>query len=136
MSVSTESGATVMVVDDYADTRRIVRWMLEQRGYRVVESADGHDAVETAVRERPDVILMDLAMPRHDGFGAIRSVRERDELSGVPIIAMTAYDMAEARERARAVGCDEFISKPIDFNRLAVMLEKLLRDGSRRRKDH
>ena len=119
-----------MIVDDYADTRQVVRWMLEQQGYRVVEAINGQEAVEVAVQERPAVILMDLAMPLVDGFEAIRSLRERAELEGVRIVAVTAFDMAKAREQAEAAGCDQYISKPIDFKRLKVLLERLLRDGS------
>jgi two-component system, cell cycle response regulator DivK len=126
MHKAKEKSSAIMVVDDYEDTRRVVRWMLEQQGYRVMEAVNGRDAVEVAVRERPDVILMDLAMPLLDGFDAIRSVRERAELKGVRIIAVTAYDMAEARDKANVAGCDEYISKPIDFIRLNVLLEKLL----------
>jgi two-component system cell cycle response regulator DivK len=123
----------IMVVDDYEDTRRVVRWMLEQEGYRVIEAVNGREAVDVAVRERPDLILMDLAMPQLDGFDAIRSVRELAELRSVRIIAVTAYDMAEARDKARVAGCDEYLSKPIDFIRLNVLLEKLLGSAIARR---
>jgi CheY-like chemotaxis protein len=77
------------------------------------------------------VILMDLAMPLLDGFEAIRSLRESAELSGVRIVAMTAYDMGTARDKAAQAGCDHYLSKPIDFNRLSVLLEKLLLESSR-----
>ncbi len=117
---------TVMVVDDYTDTRRVVRWMLEQKGYRVVEAVNGQEAVEVAVRERPDLILMDLEMPILDGFDAIQRVREHTELSGVPVIAVTAYDRAQFRDRAEVAGYAYYITKPIDFQRLAVLIEKLL----------
>jgi two-component system cell cycle response regulator DivK len=129
MSKGKENSPTILVVDDYVDTRRVVRWMLEQQGYRVIEAVNGREAVEVAVRERPNVILMDLTMPLVDGFEAIRSMRERAELKGVHIIAVTAYDMAETREKATAAGCDLYIAKPIDFIRLNVLLEKLLHDG-------
>lgn len=125
-------GATVMVVDDYADTRRVVRWMLEQKGYRVLEAGDGRQAVDAARAERPDLILMDLTMPHVDGFEAARTIRGSEGLAQVPIIAVTAHDMASSREGAHAAGCDLFISKPIDFSRLNVLIEKLL---SRRRQE-
>lgn len=131
MSKAKENSPTVMVVDDYADTRHVVRWMLEQKGYRVLEAVNGEDAIAVAARERPRVILMDLAMPRLDGFEAIRSVRENAELAGVHIVAVTAYDMAEARDKAALAGCDYYLSKPIDFNRLSVLLEKLIREDAR-----
>lgn len=128
MSKVKENSPAVLVVDDYADTRHVVRWMLEQKGYRVIEAVNGREAVAVAERERPGVILMDLAMPMLDGFEAIRSLRENAELAGVRIVAVTAYDMAEARDKAQSAGCDHYLSKPIDFNRLSVLLEKLLRE--------
>jgi CheY-like chemotaxis protein len=130
MSNVKENSPAVMVVDDYADTRHVVRWMLEQKGYRVIEAVNGREAIAVAARERPCVILMDLAMPLLDGFEAIRAVRENAELAGVRIIAVTAYDMGEARDKAALAGCDHYLSKPIDFNRLSVLLEKLLREDA------
>ncbi len=124
-------GPVVMVVDDYADTRRVVRWMLEQKGYRVLEAEDGRGALDAAVAERPDLILMDLRMPLVDGFEAMRLIRAHEGLGAVPIIAVTAHDAASFRDRAEAAGCDLFISKPIDFTRLSVLIEKLL-SGRRR----
>ena len=134
MSTVKENSPAVLVVDDYADTRHVVRWMLEQKGYRVMEAANGREALAVAMRERPGVVLMDLAMPLLDGFDAIRAMRESAELAGVRIVAMTAYDMATARDKAALAGCDHYLSKPIDFNRLSVLLEKLLREISRAEK--
>src|SRR5687767_7359141 len=91
---------TILVADDHGDTRRVVRWMLEQKGYAVIEAADGQQAVATAVSQRPDLILMDLLMPVLDGFDAVRQLREHEELRGVPVIAMTAHDAATSRDRA------------------------------------
>lgn len=117
---------TVLVVDDYPDTRRIIRWMLEQKGYCVVEATNGREAVEVAAQELPDVILMDLAMPEVDGFSALRLVREQAELADIPIIAVTAYDMAEAREKAELTGFAHYLTKPIDFQRLSVLIDRTL----------
>ncbi len=120
------SKPTVLVVDDHGDTRRIVKWMLERWGYRAVEANDGGQAVEAAMREHPRVILMDLTMPHVDGFEAIRQIRGSSELREVPIIAMTAYDMALSRDKADAAGADYYLSKPVDFRRLEVLIEKIL----------
>ncbi len=120
---------TVLVVDDNADTRVIVRWMLERWGYRVVEAADGREAYEMAVEHRPDLVVMDLSMPVADGYEAIRSIRAREEFSSLPVIAVTAFDRAVARESAEAAGFDYYLSKPIDFKRLEVLVEKLTRHG-------
>jgi two-component system cell cycle response regulator DivK len=119
----------VLVVDDNSDTRVVVRWKLENWGYRVVEAADGREAFEMTVEERPDLVLMDLSMPIVDGFDAIRSIRARPEFSALPIIAVTSFDKADSRGGAEAAGCDYYLSKPIDFYRLEALLEKLTRDA-------
>jgi CheY-like chemotaxis protein len=125
MADNTEA-RTVLVADDNDDTRRVVRWMLEQRGYAVIEAADGEQAVAAAVSQRPDLILMDLIMPVVDGFDAVRQVREHEALRGVPVIAMTALDVATSRDRAEDLGFNQYLSKPLDFLRLNVVIEKLL----------
>ncbi|HLM56183.1 MAG TPA: response regulator [Pyrinomonadaceae bacterium] len=125
MAANTEA-RTVLVADDNDDTRRVVRWMLEQRGYAVIEAADGEQAVAVAVSQRPDLILMDLIMPVVDGFDAVRQVREHEALRGVPVIAMTARDVATSRDRAEGLGFNQYLSKPLDFLRLNVVIEKLL----------
>jgi two-component system cell cycle response regulator DivK len=117
----------VLVVDDNADTRVVVRWQLERWGCRVLEAADGREAFESVVESRPDLVLMDLSMPRVDGYDAIRSIRGRDEFASLPIIAVTAFDRAGARDGAKIAGCDYYLSKPIDFYRLEVLVEKLTR---------
>ena len=118
---------TVLVVDDNADTRVVVRWMLERWGCRVLEAADGQQAFEMTVESRPDLVVMDLSMPVVDGYRAIRSIRGREEFARLPIIAVTAFDRADSRDGAAAAGCDYFLSKPIDFQRLEVLVEKLTR---------
>lgn len=117
---------TILVADDNDDIRRVVRWMLEQKGYAVIEAADGQQAVATAVSHRPDLILMDLIMPVVDGFDAVRQLREHEDLRGVPVIAMTARDAATSRDRADGLGFNQYLSKPLDFLRLNVVIEKLL----------
>lgn len=130
-SMGAVPGPIVLVVDDNPDTRHVVRWGLERWGYRVVEAGDGRQALEVAVASRPDVVLMDLAMPVVDGFDAIRSIRQHPELGGLPVIAVTAFDRAVSRDGADAAGCDHYLSKPIDFNRLEVLLEKITRRRQR-----
>ena len=120
---------TVLVVDDNADTRVVVRWMLESWGCLVVEAADGREAVEKAVRHRPDLVLMDLSMPVADGYEALRSIRGHEDFAGLPAIAVTAFDRADARDGAEAAGFDYYLSKPIDFKRLQVLVEQLTRPG-------
>ena len=116
---------TILVVDDNADTRQVLRWMLERWGCRVVEASNGREAYEIAVEHRPHLVVMDLSMPIADGYEAIRSIRSREEFTSLPVIAVTAFDRAVARDGAEAAGFDHYLSKPIDFKRLEVLVEKL-----------
>ena len=118
-------GKLVMVVDDFEDTRGVLRQMLESEGYSVVEAANGQEAIERARGRRPDVILMDLNMPILDGFTATLSICEYEPTRDVPVVAVTAFDTAEFRSAARAVGCTEYLVKPVDFDRLAGLLRQL-----------
>lgn len=115
----------VLVVEDYEDTRLMMRHYLEAGGCRVVEAADGREAIERASAARPDLILMDLNMPVLDGFTAALRIRAREETRDVPIVAVTAYDTAEFRRAARAVGCSEYVAKPLDFDRLMTLVSTL-----------
>jgi CheY-like chemotaxis protein len=117
---------TILVVEDYEDTSLAMRLALEDRGYRILEAADGAQAVEVAARERPDIILMDLQLPVLDGLAATERIRADPELSGVIIVAVTAHQEADYRARALAAGCNAFVSKPIDFEWLNDLLVSLV----------
>ena len=123
---TTTTSPFVMLVDDFQDTREMLRRMLEMSGCRVVEAANGQEAIEFAQRERPDLVLMDLNMPVLDGFTATLRIREYEQTRDVPVVAVTAYDTAEFRAAANAVGCCEFVVKPLEFDRLDALLERLL----------
>ena len=124
------TGATILVVEDFEETRSAIKLLLELRGYRVLEAVNGHEAVEIARRERPDLVLMDLSLPLLDGFAATRSIREETQLRDVPIVAVTAHATPDYRVKAFAAGCDEFVTKPIDFDKLGNLLSRLLRKAS------
>src|SRR5262249_43069853 len=109
---------TIMVVEDYDDTRVLLRKSLESLGYSVVEACNGQEAVEFADRERPDLILMDLDLPILDGIAATQCIRQKPELVSVPIVAVTAYPMSYSHVKAFARGCDEYMRKPIDMTEL------------------
>jgi CheY-like chemotaxis protein len=117
---------TVLVVEDFADNRFMMRKLLEMSGYQVVEAVDGREAVELAESSRPDLILMDLSLPRLDGLDATRRIRELDGLARVPIVAVSAHDTNDFHTDALAAGCDEYVTKPIDFAELEALLKKLL----------
>ena len=119
----------VLIADDYDDTRRMMRYMLETRGYEAIEAADGFDAVEKAHRYHPDMILMDIAMPMMDGLKATEAIRQFDDEPDVPIVALTAYnDFYE--ERALAAGCNEVMGKPFEFEELEETIDYYLNDRS------
>ena len=117
---------TILVVEDYEDMSLAMRLALEGQGYRILEAADGVQAVEVAARERPEIILMDLNLPKLDGFDATRRIRSNPELSGAIIVAVTAYPDADHRARALAAGCNAFVTKPIDFEWLGDLISNHL----------
>lgn len=117
---------TVLVVDDFDDTRDLLRQFLEAGGCRVVEAVNGHDAIEVAVGELPSLILMDLNMPVLDGFTATIRLRENERTRHVPVVAVTAHDTPEFRAAASAVGCIEYLVKPVDFDKLSRLIGMLL----------
>jgi CheY-like chemotaxis protein len=102
----------VLIAEDHEDSRDALRTLLDAFGYRVVEASNGRQAVERALAERPDLILMDMMMPHVDGFQATREIRAVEGLRGVPIVALTA--MEGARERVMQAGCDDMVPKPLD----------------------
>jgi len=104
--------ARILVAEDDADNRRIVVKVLTVEGYETLEAADGRSAVAVAKRERPDLIVMDLAMPGMDGWEASRRLKADPETADIPIIALTAFAMRGDEERAREAGCDAYLSKP------------------------
>jgi two-component system cell cycle response regulator DivK len=119
--------ATILVAEDSADTRAVLRRMLAYRGYYVVEATDGREAVEVALSECPDLVLMDLNMPVMDGLAATERIRELKERCGdVPIVAVTAFDTYGIREAALEAGCNAYLLKPLDLDELESVIAGLL----------
>lgn len=102
----------VLVVDDVAHGREIFAEYLEFRGFRVATAADGQEAIDRAFELRPDVILMDLSLPRVDGWEATRRLKQDERTAAIPIIALTAHALAAAHDKAKEVGCDAVVTKP------------------------
>ncbi|HKP72387.1 MAG TPA: response regulator [Pyrinomonadaceae bacterium] len=125
MAEQGDRALTVLVVEDFADNRFMMRRLLEMSGYHVIEAVNGREAVEMAERDRPDLILMDLSLPQLDGLDATRRIRELDGLGSVPIVAVSAHDTSDFHADALAAGCNEYITKPIDFDQLEATLKKL-----------
>ncbi|HEX3183848.1 MAG TPA: response regulator [Pyrinomonadaceae bacterium] len=116
----------VLLVEDVEDTRLFMRLALEDQGFIVLEAEDGQSAVATAVRDTPDVILMDLSLPLMDGFAAAKLMRQTHELKNVPIIAVTAHQETGFRTDAKASGFDAYVTKPIDINWLKELINGLI----------
>jgi CheY-like chemotaxis protein len=116
----------VLVVEDFEDTRFLMRIELEKRGFRVFEATDGEQGVEFAMRDRPDIILMDIGLPQIDGIEATRRIRGDNTMRDVLIVALTAHHETEYRAQALAAGCDAYLTKPIDFDWLIDLLARLL----------
>jgi len=117
---------TIMVVEDYEDTRLLLKQGLEMMGYAVLEAVNGEEAVDIADREHPDLILMDLDLPILDGIAATQCIRQNPELENVPIVAVTAYPMSYSHVKAFAKGCNEYMRKPIDMTELAELVNRYL----------
>jgi CheY-like chemotaxis protein len=117
---------TVLVVEDFEDTRYLMRLELERRGFRVLEATNGAEGVAVATRERPDIILMDIGLPEVDGIEATRRIRSQEQARDLLIVALTAHHETEYRANALAAGCDAYLTKPIDFDWLIDLLGRLL----------
>jgi len=123
------SARTIMVVEDYDDTRLLLKKGLEGLGYSVLEASNGQEAVDIAAREHLDLILMDLDLPILDGIIATQQIRQQSDMR-VPIVAVTAYPMSYTRVKAFAEGCDEYIAKPIDMSELARLVNRYLKPAA------
>ena len=115
------------MVDDFDDTRLMMRLWLQRRGYRVVEASDGLEALEVARRESPHLVIMDIEMPELDGLTATRQMRSEERWRDLPIVAVSAYGAEHWRERALEAGCNEYVSTPFEPKQLEALIKSLLR---------
>ena len=118
---------TILIVEDVELNRELLVQLLEDR-YRLVLAGDGAAALESAAQSRPDLVLMDLSLPRMDGWEATRRLKADASLAAIPVIVLSAHAMRGDEERARASGCDDFLTKPIDETLLFAKLERHLGD--------
>jgi len=116
----------VLVAEDNPVNRELLRELLEGRGYDVDEACDGEEALAMVERTRPNILLLDVGMPRLDGFGVIRKIRENPQLVDLPVMAVTAYAMSGDRETILDAGFDGYLSKPINAMSLAEELKRVL----------
>jgi CheY-like chemotaxis protein len=116
----------VLVVEDTADVRFVLAHMLERAGYRVLQANNGEQALGLLADRLPDLVLMDLAMPRLDGWSALARLRQLAGGAALPVIAVTAHAMPGDRERAIERGFDEYVTKPLDLPGLLALVARLL----------
>ena len=123
---------TVMVAVNHEDTRRLLKYWLEAEGYRVVEAADGREALKLTADECPDLIMMSTRMPVVGGLEAARLIRERGKECVFPIVAMSTYPTTRERALALAAGCDEFVAMPAPLLDLSKLIGGLLQGPAAR----
>jgi two-component system cell cycle response regulator DivK len=123
---SNKQQPSVLLVEDFDDSRFMLRKLLELSGYQVDEATNGRQAVELARERWPDLVLMDLSLPEIDGLEATRQIRGMRRLGQVPIIAITAHSPEDYYMPARRAGCDEFFTKPVDFDKLESTISRLI----------
>ncbi|WP_170482606.1 response regulator [Ruegeria arenilitoris] len=102
----------ILVVEDQADNRRILRDLLGNYGFEVLEAENGAQGVDRAIAEKPDLILMDIQMPELDGYDATRQIKKHPIGTNIPIIAVTSFALSGDETKAREAGCDDYVAKP------------------------
>lgn len=127
LATSRMQARTILVVDDFDDTRLLLRTWLQRRGFHVIEAENGVEAVNRAATESPDLIIMDMEMPQMDGLTATRRIRGIKELGDIPIVAVSAYGADQFRELAIAAGCNEYVSTPFEPSSLEGIIRSLVR---------
>ena len=116
----------ILIVEDTEDNRRIMRDLLSNAGFDIVEAHDGQAAVAAAANYVPDLILMDIQLPVLIGYEAIRRIKADPKLQAIPIIAVTSYALTGDKESARAAGCDRYVAKPFSPRQLLATIRELL----------
>lgn len=116
----------VLLVEDDVDTRHIYSTILRHHGYEVLETEDGREALELAAKEAPDLILLDISLPKVDGWTVASRLRDRSETADVPLVAVTAHALPDDQERAHELGCDSYLTKPLRPQRVLEEVRRFL----------
>lgn len=124
--MSSNGAQTILLVEDNEDNLVVYRTILEHVGYAVIEARDGEEGVARATEELPDLILMDISIPGIDGWEATRRLKAQESTRDIPIIALTAHALEEDREKAREVGCDGYLAKPVEPRRVVEEVQRFL----------
>jgi two-component system cell cycle response regulator DivK len=124
----------VLLVDDYPDAREMYSEYLEYSGFEVVEASNGMEAIQRAVQDAPDIILMDLSLPVMDGWEATRRLKADHRTAGIPVVALTGHALAGISDGAKKAGCDAFVTKPCLPEDLVKEIRKVLEQRGANRK--
>jgi CheY-like chemotaxis protein len=122
--------ATILVVENEVSNRILIERVLSTRGYRCLSASNGREALNILDRERVDLILTDLSMPVLDGYQTTQLIRARPGLENVPIVAVTAFALADEGEAARQIGCTEYLTKPFKPRQLLEVVDRLLHQNA------
>jgi DNA-binding response OmpR family regulator len=129
-SLTTPTSYCALIVEDHADTRLMLKTILEMQNFGVLEAADGRMAIEMAAEYTPDIILMDSGLPLADGITATRTIRKQKKMGHVPIIFLSGHAGPTSQKAARDAGCNEYLVKPISIEEMLRLVNRLL--GPRR----
>ena len=127
---SAQSLPKILLVEDFDDTRLMMKLWLEKRGYRVIEAGTGEEAITLAQSEAPDLIIMDVMMPGMNGLDSTHEIRQYQALRETPIVAVSAYGSDEYRGLALEAGCNEYVSTPFEPKALAELITTMLASGA------
>jgi two-component system cell cycle response regulator DivK len=120
----------ILIVENEEDSLRLITDVIHGLlGHEVLVARDGHEAIDMAHEHQPDLILMDLGIPKLNGLEVTRSLKQSEQAKHIPIMALTAYTLFDDRERALNAGCDEFVTKPIDIAALVALVKRYLNDS-------
>jgi len=114
----------VLIVEDNMDTYELVHFVLEKNNFETFLAVNGREGVNTAIKQKPDLIIMDLSMPEMDGWTATSLIKKNPELKSIPVIVLTAHALPSDRQRANEAGCDEYITKPMDMADLLKTIQR------------
>jgi two-component system cell cycle response regulator DivK len=118
---------TILVVEDQEDNRQILRDLLGASDYEMVEAENGQEALDAVARKKPDLILMDIQLPIMDGYEATRRIKANPDWKSIPVIVVTSYALSGDAEKARAAGCDDYVTKPYSPRQLLAKIREFLK---------
>jgi two-component system cell cycle response regulator DivK len=117
----------ILIVEDNEDSRELVVKVLKNKGYQTIEAADGEEALEKAAAEKPDLVLLDISIPKIDGYEVAKRLKSNEELKDIPIVALTAHAMKGDREKVIVAGFEGYISKPVNVRELPDQVKSFIR---------